>query len=96
MLLVAEVLKPGSLLSIKAVEEVVVAVLLTMITSQKSDLLELPLCLQVNVIFSPAGTTYPPGTRTPSAEIVATTARTIKGTMCQGNHLPIKVVNSDL
>ena len=80
--LVAEMLKPGSSPRNRAVVRIVVAVPLTMITvSQKSDLLELPLCSQVNVISPPTGTAYPPGIRVPLAEKLATNTKIRKGTV---------------
>ena len=73
--LVAEVPIPGLSRRFAAVLAFAVAVLLVMLNSQKSELPELrvPLCVQVNVMFPPTGTAYPPGTRVPSADRFATT-----------------------
>ena len=71
--LVAEVLNPGSSRRLTAVVGNVVDVLLAMSYSQKSERPKLPLCVQVNVMFPPTGTAYPPGTRVPSADRFATT-----------------------
>ena len=70
--LVAEVLNPGSSRRLTAAIGNFVAVLLAMSYSQKSERPELPLCVQVNVMFPPTGTAYPPGTRVPSADRFAT------------------------
>ena len=70
---VAEVLIPGSSRRFAAVVGNSVAVLLAMSYSQKSERPGLSLCVQVNVMFPPTGTAYPPGTRVPSADRFATT-----------------------
>ena len=57
MLLLAVVLKPGSWLKKSAVLGIFVAVRLTMLITQNSELLELPLCSQVKVMSPPTGTT---------------------------------------
>ena len=55
VLLLAEVLKPGSLRKKSAEVAAAVAVRLIMLIAQNSERLELPLCSQVKVMFSPTG-----------------------------------------
>ena len=71
--LLAEELRPAVSCKLLAMVSCFEMVELAMAISQNRASGELPLWLQVKVMSPPAGMTYPPGTRVPSADKVATT-----------------------